>query len=89
MQFEVAVHRLEHEFGARTELEILRYTIARRVERAVVAAVESKHGTEVLERTDGTLVALFTDKWRMSTVAADLPPGSLLPMFGGDVEITS
>ncbi|MFN2320284.1 MAG: peptide chain release factor 3 [Dermatophilaceae bacterium] len=84
MQFEVAVHRLEHEFGARTELETLRYSIARRVERATVPLVEAKHGTEVLERTDGTLVALFTDKWRMSTVAADLPTGSLLPMFGGN-----
>ena len=89
MQFEVAVHRLEHEFGARTELEVLRYSIARRVERSVVSAIESKHGTEVLERTDGTLVALFTDKWRMSTVAADLPSGSLLPMFGGDVDLAS
>jgi peptide chain release factor 3 len=84
MQFEVAVHRLEHEFGARTELEPLRYSIARRVQADAVSLVEAKHGTEVLERTDGTLVALFSDKWRMSTVAADLPVGSLLPMFGGN-----
>jgi peptide chain release factor 3 len=84
MQFEVAVHRLEHEFGARTELEPLSYSIARRVESRTVPLVEAKHGTEVLERSDGTLVALFTDKWRMSTVAADLPSGSLLPMFGGN-----
>ena len=89
MQFEVAVHRLEHEFGAKPLLEPLSYSIARRVEKPVVAAIESKHGTEVLERTDGTLVALFTDKWRMSTVAADLPAGSLLPMFGGEQDLAS
>lgn len=86
MQFEVAAHRLEHEFGARTLLEPLGYSVARRVEAATVPLVRAKHGTEVLERTDGTLVALFTDRWRMSTIAADLPQGSLLPMFGGDGE---
>ena len=45
-----AVHRLEHEFGAKPLLEPLSYSIARRVEKPVVAAIESKHGTEVLER---------------------------------------
>ena len=84
MQFEVAAHRLEHEFGAPALLEPLDYGIARRTTARATAAVDSKRGAEVLERTDGTLVALFTDQWRMGTVEAELPVGSLLPMFGGD-----
>jgi peptide chain release factor 3 len=84
MQFEVATHRLEHEFGAQTLLEPLHYGIARRTTRSAQPIVDGKHGAEVMRRTDGTLVALFTDKWRMGTVEAELPAGSLLPMFGGD-----
>ncbi|WP_122263626.1 peptide chain release factor 3 [Ornithinimicrobium cerasi] len=81
MQFEVATHRLEHEFGARTVLEPLGYGIARRTTASATPAVDGKHGAEVLRRTDGTLVALFTDRWRMGTVETELPAGSLLPMF--------
>lgn len=84
MQFEVATHRLEHEFGAQAVLEPLSYGIARRTTRAATPVVDGKHGAEVLRRTDGTLVALFADKWRMGTVASELPEGSLLPMFGAD-----
>lgn len=80
----MAAHRLEHEFGAPALLEPLDYGIARRTTARATAAVDSKRGAEVLERTDGTLVALFTDQWRMGTVEAELPVGSLLPMFGGD-----
>ncbi|OLT22497.1 peptide chain release factor 3 [Ornithinimicrobium sp. CNJ-824] len=82
MQFEVATHRLEHEFNAQSVLEPLGYAEARRTTRAAVPTIDAKHGAEVLERTDGTLVALFSDRWRMGTIAADLPEGSLLPLFG-------
>ena len=84
MQFEVATHRLEHEFGARTVLEPLDYEIARRTTAAATPLVDGKHGAEVLRRTDGTLVALFLNRWRMGTVESELPDGSLLPMFGAD-----
>ncbi|OLT39757.1 hypothetical protein BJF82_13470 [Kytococcus sp. CUA-901] len=84
MQFEVATHRLEHEFGAEAVLEPLGYGIARRTTPSAMPVVDGKHGAEVLRRTDGTLVALFTDRWRMGTVESELPRGSLLPMFGAD-----
>lgn len=84
MQFEVATHRLEHEFGAQAVLEPLGYGIARRTTPNAMPVVDGKHGAEVLRRTDGTLVALFTDRWRMGTVESELPRGSLLPMFGAD-----
>lgn len=84
MQFDVATHRLEQEFGAQTLLEPLGYGVARRTTTAATPVIDGKQGAEVLRRTDGTLVALFTNKWRMSTVASELPEGSLLPMFGAD-----
>ena len=89
MQFEVASHRLEHEFGAEVILEPLAYTIARRTDLSLTPLIDGKHGAEVLERTDGTVVALFTDRWRMGTIAADLPDGSLRPMFAADLDETA
>lgn len=83
MQFEVAAHRLEHEFGAAATQEVLSYGVARRTTAAIAPTVSRQRGAEVLERTDGVLVALFTDKWRMHTIETNLPAGSLPPMFGG------
>ncbi|WP_114905524.1 peptide chain release factor 3 [Ornithinimicrobium murale] len=82
MQFEVATHRLEHEFGAQTILEPLSYSVARRTTSRAAPAVDTTQGAEVLERSDGTLLALFVSRWRMGTVESNLPAGSLLPMFG-------
>lgn len=84
MQFEVAAHRLEQEFGAQANQESLQYGLARRVVPEVATVVNRQRGAEVLERTDGVLVALFNDKWRMRTIASELPAGSLPPMFGDD-----
>ena len=84
MQFEVAAHRLEHEFGAPANQETLQYGVARRVVPEAAAVVNRQRGAEVLERTDGEAVALFNDKWRMRTIASELPRGSLPPMFGDD-----
>lgn len=82
MQFEVASHRLEHEFGAEIVLEPLSYALAQRVSAEAAPTVDRTHGAEVLERTDGVLVALFVNRWRLGSVAADLPEGSLMPMLG-------
>lgn len=84
MQFEVAAHRLEQEFGAPANQERLGYEVARRVLPEATSIVDRKRGAEVLERTDGMAVALFSDKWRMRTIASELPEGSLPPMFGDD-----
>ncbi len=84
MQFEVASHRMEHEFGAPITVDPLPYSVARRISGEAAPLMASKYGAEVLTRTDGTLVAVFSDKWRLSTVSNDLPKGSLQPLFGAD-----
>ncbi|GMA38950.1 peptide chain release factor 3 [Mobilicoccus caccae] len=82
MQFEVVSHRMASEFNAPIRLEALPYEIARRPVPEVVGDVTRAIGAEVLERTDGTLMAVFRDKWRLATIERDLPPGSLRPLFG-------
>jgi peptide chain release factor 3 len=65
MQFEVAAHRMEHEFGAPIDLERLPYGLAMRTDAASAPAVGAAGGVEVLQREDGELLALFPDKWTL------------------------
>jgi peptide chain release factor 3 len=72
LQFDVVLNRLEHEFGARAELEHLGYTLARRTDAEGAAGLAGVRGTEVLtRRLDGALLALFTDKWRLAAIQRD------------------
>ncbi|WP_198597964.1 peptide chain release factor 3 [Blastococcus atacamensis] len=65
MQFEVATHRMEHEFNAAVHLDRLPYSIAMRTDEASVPLVTASGGTEVVQRPNGELLALFTDKWAL------------------------
>ncbi|MFT7600028.1 MAG: peptide chain release factor 3 [Acidimicrobiales bacterium] len=73
MQFEVATHRLENEFGAKIELTTTPFTIARRTDAASAAELRAMQGVDVLERAEGTLLALFESKYWMERVLADHP----------------
>ena len=73
MQFEVAQHRLEHEFGAPVELSGTRWTIARRTDAASTPALRAMRGVDVLSRADGTLLAVFESRYWMDRVIADHP----------------
>ncbi|MBO0829909.1 MAG: peptide chain release factor 3, partial [Streptosporangiales bacterium] len=86
MQFEVVAHRLEHEFGAEVRLDRLDYRLARRTAAAAVDALNRERGVEVLERTDGELLALFADVWRLRSVARDHPDALLEPLIAGAVD---
>ena len=54
MQFEVAVHRLENEFGAPVELSPTSYRVARRTDAESEPALRAMRGVTVLRRADGT-----------------------------------
>jgi peptide chain release factor 3 len=82
MQFDVAQHRMEHEFGSAIRLEPLGYSIARAVAADAIPIVNSRAGAEVLTREDGLDVAVFADKWRLASVERDVPAGSFTPIFG-------
>ncbi|TQM62858.1 peptide chain release factor 3 [Humibacillus xanthopallidus] len=82
MQFDVAKHRMEHEFGSPIRLEPLPYSVARAVTPDALPQLENRGGAEALTRADGVHLAVFADKWRMSSVERDLPAGALSPIFG-------
>jgi peptide chain release factor 3 len=84
LQFDVVMHRLEHEFGSRAELDHLDYTMARRTDTEGTRALAGLRGVEVLTRRhDGALLALFTDKWRLGQVQREHPGILLEPLIAG------
>jgi peptide chain release factor 3 len=87
LQFDVVLHRLEHEFGAKSELSHLDYEIARLTDEAGTEALKGARGAEVLtRRLDGALLALFADKWRLNAIQRDNPSVRLDPLLAGTAE---
>ncbi|GAA4752550.1 peptide chain release factor 3 [Nocardioides endophyticus] len=85
MQFEVVQERMTNEFNSPIRLSRLDYQVARRTDAAGATALAGKRGVEVLQRSDGTYLALFVDQWRAGTTARDNPDVMLeaLPAGGG------
>ncbi|MEX2659884.1 MAG: peptide chain release factor 3 [Acidimicrobiales bacterium] len=73
MQFEVFAHRLEHEFGAPVELLPTSYKVARRTDAVSAPELRRSTGVEVLERADGTMLALFESPAWLARVEQDKP----------------
>ncbi len=73
LQFEVAKHRLESEFGAPVEFAMTRYKLARRTDEASRAELRSMQGVDVLTRSDGTLLALFESPYWLERLERDHP----------------
>ena len=73
MQFEVASHRMETEFSSPIALEPLPYAIARAVDPEDAPFVNQQVSIEVLTRTDGVMLALFSTKWRLQGFQQDNP----------------
>ena len=87
LQFDVVMHRLEHEFGAKSELSHLDYEIARLTDEAGITTLAGARGAEVLtRRLDGALLALFADKWRLNAIQRDNPALRLDPLLAGTAE---
>jgi peptide chain release factor 3 len=84
LQFDVVLHRLEHEFGARAGLDHLDYTLARRTDAEGARALAGQRATEVLTRRhDGALLALFSDRWRLGQLQREHPGILLEPLIAG------
>ena len=73
MQFEVVEDRMTNEFNAPIRFSRLDYEVARRTDAAGAAALAGIRGVEVLERSDGTRLALFVNQWRAMVTARDNP----------------
>ncbi|WP_298176770.1 peptide chain release factor 3 [Saccharomonospora sp.] len=81
MQFEVAAHRMEHEFNSPVKLDRLPYSTVRRlVDPAQRALVDAGRSSEVLTRADGTDLALFADDMSMRILLRRHPDLRLEPL---------
>ena len=83
MQYEVAQHRMENEFGAPVELTALPYTLARLTDARTAATLRNHRRIEVLTRSDGALLALFPDDFWLRQMEKDRPEATLEPLFVG------
>ena len=68
MQFEVAVHRLENEFGAPVALTNAPYSVARRTDAGSAGELRRLPGATVLARSDGALLALFENEFYLQRI---------------------
>jgi peptide chain release factor 3 len=73
LQFDVAVDRLEREFGATVGIDPAPWKFARRTDDAGAAIVRRTSRGEILYRTDGTPLAVFTSEWLLERFARDFP----------------
>jgi peptide chain release factor 3 len=85
MQFEVASHRMEHEFNAPIALERLPYSLALRTDEVGVPLVSASGGAEVLQRDNGDLLAVFTDKWALRMLQQRHPTLNLEPLVAAQL----
>ncbi|OFB38088.1 peptide chain release factor 3 [Mycolicibacterium sp. (ex Dasyatis americana)] len=85
MQFEVAAHRMATELSAPVALESLPYQVARVVLPEDAEFVNKQVSCEVLTRTDGVMLVLFSTPWRLEGFQRDNPDiklGSLVAAEG-------
>jgi peptide chain release factor 3 len=80
MQFDVATWRLVNEFGAPVELNATSYTIARRTDAASAEQLIGMRGTQVVQRADGTLLALFESQYWVQRLEQEQPDLVLEPL---------
>ncbi|WGP07386.1 peptide chain release factor 3 [Bacillus subtilis] len=80
MQFEVAEDRMNNEFNAPCTLERLNFSLARRTTPECVPTLARERSVEVLHRSDGELLALFSDRWRLQGVQKNHPDLVLEPL---------
>lgn len=72
LQFEVAEHRMEHEFGAPLSVRPSPWTEARRVSEDDAARLAGLRGTQVARDALGQAFALFENAYRLEDAAKEL-----------------
>jgi len=73
MQFDVALHRLENEFGAPVEMMPTAYKVARLTDEESEPTLRAMSGVTVLQRVDGARYALFESPYWLERVERENP----------------
>ena len=80
MQFEVVAARMKAEFSVEARMEPLGYGLARRTDAESADELGRQRGVEVFTRSDGVLLALVSDKWRLQYLQKEMPELTLEPL---------
>ena len=80
MQFEVMQARMEVEYNVETVTEPIPYSVARRTDAESADELGRQRSVEIFTRTDGELIALFGDKWKLAFVEKEHPELTLEPL---------
>lgn len=80
MQFEVMQARMAGEYNVETVTEPIPYQVARRTDAASAPELGRQRGVEIFTRTDGELIALFGDKWKLAFVEKEHPELTMEPL---------
>ncbi|HCD4228155.1 TPA: peptide chain release factor 3 [Corynebacterium striatum] len=80
MQFEVMQARMEIEYNVETVTEPIPYSVARRTDAESAPELGRQRGVEIFTRTDGELIALFGDKWKLAFVEKEHPELTIEPL---------
>ena len=73
MQFEVMQARMDVEYNVETVADPVPYSVARRTDAKSAPVLAKQRGVEIFTRTDGELIALFGDKWKLAFVEKEHP----------------
>lgn len=80
MQFEVMQARMENEYNVETVTEPVPYSVARRTDAESAPELGRQRGVEIFTRSDGELIALFGDKWKLAFIEKELPSLTMEPL---------
>ena len=83
LQFEVFAHRLESEFNAPVELTSSPYQAIRGTDDASADRLRRIGGIRILHRSDGSMVALFENVYRLQRLVNDEPELTLTSLAVG------
>lgn len=81
MQFEVMMARMQNEYNVETTADPIPYSVARRTTAATAPELAKQRGVEIFTRTDGEIVALFGDKWKLAFIEKEHPEFEIFPMI--------
>jgi peptide chain release factor 3 len=87
LQFEVFAHRLGSEFNAPTEVVSAPYQAIRLTDKLSSDRLRRIGGIRILTRSDGALVALFENRYRLQRLEADEPELTLEPIIAGAIDL--
>ena len=73
LQFEVAQHRLENEFGSPVEMVPCTWSVARATDQESADKLRGMSGVTVAHRSDGELLALFESPYWLQRLETDQP----------------